>query len=353
MVDEQTAGSRKTLRLAVKALNRGGARLRTGMNPAYGRQKTVGGVDDAPFLVTGTDSFGRRVSIKGTGEFITRQLMPKTKEPWEMTREEYAAKAKRDETKRVSRFIGNVEAGRRLAETEKEIAAGKLGLTTKEGKRSQWGEFVDHWRKQVIKQALSEGKPVPVEVLKDYPNLAKKTVKEPWKMTKGEYAAASRPPLKIKKLSKGSDTEFDRSRRLLNAKNKAFLRKEWERQGLSKAEITERFRRNKAFDLHRQHVERALSEGKPIPVEVLKDYPDLDKATKEPWEMTREEYLNKTDGFPELPSRVKLFVRGSMAGFDEMVGKWHAHYVAKAFFKGKPVPSKVLKDYPDPDGMVE
>jgi len=94
-------------------------------------------------------------------------------------------------------------------------------------------------------------------------------------MTRGKYAAVSRPSLKAARPAKGLDTEHQRQKRLAAVENRRFLRKEWRRQGLSDIRIRERFRRNKALDLHRGHVERALSEGKPVPAEVLRDYPDL------------------------------------------------------------------------------
>ena len=65
---------RKVLALSITALNRAGASLRARLNPSFGHQKIVGGVDLAPFLVTGTDKLGRRVKLKGTAEFIIGQL---------------------------------------------------------------------------------------------------------------------------------------------------------------------------------------------------------------------------------------------------------------------------------------
>jgi hypothetical protein len=66
---------------------------------------------------------------------------------------------------------------------------------------------------------------------------------------------------------------------------------------------------------------------------------------KEPWQMTRDEYLNKTDNFPELPSRVKLIINGGLANFDETVSKWHDHFIASAIEDSKSIPDNVLKEY--------
>ena len=49
---------------------------------------------------------------------------------------------------------------------------------------------------------------------------------------------------------------------------------------------------------HKQSVQRALSEGKPVPAEVLKDYPDLKPAAKEPYQMTFNEFKKSPDAPP-------------------------------------------------------
>ena len=64
----------------------------------------------------------------------------------------------------------------------------------------------------------------------------------------------------------------------------------------------------------------------------------------EAWEMTREEYLNKDDNFPELPTRVKLMVGGGLADFDEVISRWHTKFVKEAIEQGKPVPERVLRE---------
>ena len=83
-------------------------------------------------------------------------MVTETKEPWEMTREEY------------NTFIDTPQG---KAEWDKLRAwnneQSKLGRTDKIGQKA-----VYVYREEVvIPQALSEGKPVPPEVLKDYPEL--------------------------------------------------------------------------------------------------------------------------------------------------------------------------------------
>jgi len=81
---------------------------------------------------------------------------------------------------------------------------------------------------------------------------------------------------------------------------------------------------------------------------------NVEVSQKEPWEMMREDYLNKTDEFPELPPRTKLAVKGGLVEFDRIVSDWHRKFVEDAIKKRKPVPASVLtewkmlkKDYPD------
>ena len=105
---------------------------------------TVKGVD--------IDRYFEKAAIKGT----------EAKQPWEMTRSEAIA-----------------EAARPL---------GPMGIS--------WGEmrtalstsrkFAESMHKDMVKLAIVEGKPVPPEVLKEYPYLVKK--KEPWEMTYREFA---------------------------------------------------------------------------------------------------------------------------------------------------------------------
>ncbi len=115
---------------------------------------------------------------------------------------------------------------------------------------------------------------------------------------------------------------------------------------------------------HKLIVEEALEQGKPVPEEVLKDYPDLaekykskketkqkeqqksTKETKQPakkkkesWEMTWEEYYNdkviKQAAYTTKPSH-KIWEEGKAR---------HERIIRKALEQGKPVPDEVLKDY--------
>lgn len=74
MTDSEIRESRKALAPVVSTLNRAGANLQVRANPGYGRQKVVGGTDDAPLLLTGRDATGRRLRVKGTAGFIAKVL---------------------------------------------------------------------------------------------------------------------------------------------------------------------------------------------------------------------------------------------------------------------------------------
>ncbi len=89
-------------------------------------------------------------------------------------------------------------------------------------------------------EAGAVGKNVPKKIA---PEAAKAGAKEPWQMTKQEY------------------TEYLRIKGQSN-------------RGIGWTEAQD----NAAIALHKQEISQALSEGKPVPPGVLKDYPDLAKA---------------------------------------------------------------------------
>lgn len=114
------------------------------------------------------------------------------------------------------------------------------------------------WVEQVVKWRRSEGLPIPEKMLADYPDLARskatldnspnspaipdssaKAAKEPWEMTVGEWAMSARSGA---------------------TKGKAYTTKR-----ISEREIRE----------HKSRVQMAVIHGKPVPSEVLDQYPDL------------------------------------------------------------------------------
>ena len=83
--------------------------------------------------------------IEGTTK--TKPTKSPTKEPWQMTREEY------------------------FTEGKQQAELYRKGISTVPDS----GKYNTSYHRESIKQALSEGKPVPAEVLKDYPELGQGT----------------------------------------------------------------------------------------------------------------------------------------------------------------------------------
>lgn len=106
------------------------------------------------------DGSGEKTKVSPEAPLLPKGEIPK--KPWEMTREEFLRFSKDYYDKH-----GNDEwlISKYHTDVTQETAEQNLGKST--------GEvfYIQH-----IKNALSEGKPIPAEVLKDYPDLAK-TVK--------------------------------------------------------------------------------------------------------------------------------------------------------------------------------
>ena len=154
------------------------------------------------------------------------------------------------------------------------------------------------WHKKIIEQALKEGKPVPPEVLRDYPDLAEKygkaveerekttremKKKEPWKMMQEEWVQSKEKEIKqiIKKFGYWEDIPESELEVRLQSRRRELLDA---LLGTIRPEIKPKVEKeleevDKALKLlrssHKELVEQALKEGKPVPDEVLKDYPDL------------------------------------------------------------------------------
>lgn len=158
------------------------------------------------------------------------------KEPWEMTKKEYTASIV-EEAKRRGEAKTTPE-GKQLSRSSRASAGSFIGQVIGEKGRHQ-----DH-----VRRAMDEGKPVPADVLADYPVKAGSgNLKNPWEMTRQEYAASGRVT---------------------------------DRAG-TKVRIEDDFMGMKALDwFRRSDIKQALSDGKPVPPEVLADYPDLQPKPK-------------------------------------------------------------------------
>jgi hypothetical protein len=116
-----------------------------------------------------------------------------------------------------------------------------------------------------VESALSEGKPVPPEVLADYPDLAAKaTSPVPTENVpiEGEVGQALKTAAPVKK------------------QEKELWQMGWYEYGYwlqTNLPPRQRYKLTMAIikDNHKRMLQQALSEGKPVPPEVLTDYPDL------------------------------------------------------------------------------
>jgi len=127
---------------------------------------------------------------------------------------------------------------------------------------------------EVYKRALAGEIPVSVKP-KPTAKVAKPKAKEPWEMTKKEYGETVKPSLKTEKIAREYDTEWGKRKRAQKLEAQKYLRIKWREEGLSEKDIREKLRKHKAYDEHVLIVEKAVSENKPVPAEVLADYPDL------------------------------------------------------------------------------
>ncbi|MDP3881762.1 MAG: hypothetical protein Q8Q31_02695, partial [Nanoarchaeota archaeon] len=84
------------------------------------------------------------------------------KQPWEMTRREYNEVV----PEVLEKLSGKITPSQARSLNETDPTYAYIHLTNR-----GWNRFISH--KKIIAKALSEGKPVPAEVLKDYPDLAK------------------------------------------------------------------------------------------------------------------------------------------------------------------------------------
>jgi hypothetical protein len=97
---------------------------------------------------------------------------PEQKEPWQMTRAEYARQRKLRTAARET--VAEEKAGRRQAAGETGFPQGRVyGLVEKLADLPPLKQS----HRQVVQEALSNGLPVPPEVLADYPDLVRKAAR--------------------------------------------------------------------------------------------------------------------------------------------------------------------------------
>jgi hypothetical protein len=135
--------------------------------------------------------------------------------------------------------------------------------------------------------------------------------KQPWEMTRDEYEAEL---TKYEKLADNQEMQDGEGVPASQDAIDAYNRGDWETfsraRGYSEEAISnfrrwvqlasgDNFNYNDVTpeNIHRQHVQQALSEGKPVPPDVLKEY-GLGGKAKEPWEMKPQGDFRRTPGGP-------------------------------------------------------
>lgn len=192
---------------------------------------------------------------------------PTPKEPWQMTKEEAAKHYFRTVTLLTNKhtietkdFFESRDKAREEVRIDDEIIAKEEGAEIVKITVTR----IQPWRwahQDIVQQALDDGKPMPPEVLAEYPDLAEKAMiarreaikamadKEPWRMTKKRFL-----DFKMMKHGYVPPTTYHFTDYAMPSTQRAF--RQFMRQ-------------------HRIAVKQALAEGKSVPAEVLADYPDL------------------------------------------------------------------------------
>lgn len=147
----------------------------------------------------------------------------------------------------------------------------------------------DH--QSIVEQALSENRPVSDAVMADYPYLdylrPEVTPKPKLEVAKSEVKAKAKEP-------------WETDLRTYHALEMDKLERAGRTEQYGYTEVTSR--------IHRESVEQALSENKPVPAEVLKDYPELGKEPsifKNPLGRDAFAYLENVDRIKGLAKRQK------------------------------------------------
>ena len=158
------------------------------------------------------------------------------KEPWQMTQEQYVI------SYATAREKAHVMYGKPAGKTL------DIALVVEMAKESH---------EKMVEDALQKGFPVPMEVLTDYPDLMPVIEKDTWQMTKTEYLNY-REQLLVGSKAQSPELCY----RNLPPKHS---REMWKTQMLK---------------YHKEDIKDAIAEGKPVPIEVLKEYSDLKRKPK-------------------------------------------------------------------------
>lgn len=189
------------------------------------------------------------------------------KEPWEITRKQAII----DALENQSIFGGsypkwitdNTEITVTDSRTGKQYNNYSIVKVNSEGIK-HYGSIA---HRNIVKKAIADGKPVPPEVLADYPELQPKPQKQPWEITREKFVGEGYVfnqtdralQMELNKWQKLKD-EADKQNYNIDAVNQAI-------KGVQrKIELAQK---------HRESIRQALADGKTVPPEVLADYPEL------------------------------------------------------------------------------
>lgn len=139
--------------------------------------------------------------------------------------------------------------------------------------------------------------PIPNNIIVD--GLEGIEPKQVWEMTRVEFDQAPR----IWQYLQAGKYKIKKDKRNRDKKTQAIIDKtRTQTKGETGEESPTEFYAE-GRNLHKEIIQQALSEGKPVPAEVLKDYPELGQS-KQPWEMAKEEFTdavyNKGFDFAQL-----------------------------------------------------
>jgi len=253
-------------------------------------------------------------------EKVEEEVM-EPKEPWQITKDEWMEEAHKDA--KTHKFPGEII-----------VAA-----------------LQNH--KRFVREALREGKPVPTEVLADYPELVEKEEamekKKPWEMTKDEIrkwdfpvpeGGASKTPKTVFSWKKEDyETLYDLSKQKDQFRFNDVLGKGWEHEWKSMLHLKPKIIKNQPITIYRateydyiipgSYVSESLEYAKGHLETILRGKGKILSAEVKPSELM---IYGDPHEFIYIPESAEAF---------------HKPLIQKALKEGKPVPAEVLEDYPE------
>jgi 2'-5' RNA ligase len=154
--------------------------------------------------------------------------------------------------------------------------------------REQAGKF----HRSEVKQAIKDGKEIPVDVIREYPDLANEA-KMLWVFSDKERAASAK-----------GDNFIEKDGKLYTPSTQNLDLRETSQREIDSLEQSTK-------SAHRFAVEQALKDGKPVPAEVLADYPELAQkygANKPPREFSSTQVNVPKDVSEKIQSFAKKLI---------------------------------------------